>query len=575
MSLYVPPHRKTDDQSKAEELTDMTSEAYQQAAWQALRRTLTGIINRLSGENLADSATQLFRENLIRGRGLFARCLFRAQQADPELTLLLSSLASRINKEFPHVVFLLCKRLVAQWRRTYLRKDWQSLENISRFLAGLYIFNVVEVDIIYQIILEHLGSETRGEEDIDQAAKLFRATFRAMSERARGEFHEQVLTPFRDFLAMDDDSARLSARAEAVLESCLKEVQKWERAKDEVSVIPENLLLIDLNAQTTHALNLEEKYAPEDHLDRYAFDSAYVEHEETYEVARKAILGENWEMELLERAAIAEEEDSQDETDEEDAKGNDIEPGKSFANAKERHPPNKEATAQRALDSSKPVISNEQRQLRKEVYLAICSSVRADEAVHKILKQMKSGTERTVCFMVIEGCCEEKSYRKMYAMAAERLCKSKTHFQTFFIEAFLERYIDAEDLTLKQIEYTCKIYTHLLRTNSLYWHRCLGVMDILYNNESQRLFINFLLQGLMEEMGDQALRKRLEADSELAFYIRKLFPVEQDAASLETAINLYAAMGLSYLTTPMRLALEKRRGSERKRSRVEDDREYV
>ncbi|CCW63840.1 unnamed protein product [Phytomonas sp. EM1] len=571
MSRYVPPHRKAEDGSEGE-MSDMASAAFQQAAWQALRRSITGIINRISSENLSDSATQLFRENLVRGRGLLARSLFRAQQADPELTLVLASLVSRINKEFPPVVFLLCKRLVVQWRRTYLRKDWQSLENISRFLAGLYVFHVVEVDLIYQIILEHLGSETRSEEDIDQAAKLFRATFRAMSERARAEFHEQVLTPFRDFLAMDDDTMRLSARAEAVLESCLKEVQKWERQKDEVSVIPENLLLFDIDEQTTHSLNLQEKYAPEDHLDRYAFDPKYIEHEETYEIARKAILGENWEMELLEQVAAAEEEDSQAETDGEEETGGGAEAGKGVSQSKEA---SREAAAQQALDASKPAISHEQRQLRKEVYLAICSSVRADEAVHKILKQMKPETERIVCFMIIEGCCEEKSYRKMYAMSAERLCKSKTQFQAFFVEAFRERYLGAGDLTLKQIEYTCKIYSHLLRTDSLYWNRCLGVMDILHNNESQRLFINFLLQGLTEEMGGAALRARLETDSELAFYIRKLFPVEQDAASLEAAINLYAAMGLAHLTAPMRLAFEKLRESGRKRARVEDDREYL
>lgn len=584
MSLYVPPHRRQEAAaSSSAELTSTNSPAFQQAAWRALSRSITGVVNRVSKDNLEQSAIELFRENLVRGRGLLARSLMRTQQVDPDLTPMLAALVSRLNKDLPTVVELLCRRLVVQWNRAYLRKDWRYVENASRFLGWLFLLQVVEVDLIYELLLKHLTAEKRSDEDIDQAAKLFRETFKMMSTRERRSFHEQILTPFRDLLAMDDEAFRLSMRSQAVLESCLKEVQTWERRKEYEEVIPEYLVLFDLDSQETHAMELEEKYPTEDALDRYAFDADYDAHEEQYEALRKAILGEDWELELLQQVADAEgEEDDEGERDDEDDENGEEEAGLGHGEARrvaqapgagaDKAPASTATTtptnAAAELDASKTLIDAEERRLRREVYLAMRSSIRADEAVHKILKYMKPQTERTICFMVIEGCCEERAYRKMYSMAAERLCKSNARFQAFFVEAFHARYESAEELTLKQIDYTCKVYSHLLRTNSIYWSRCLSCLDIVENNESQRLIIQYLFRGVAEEMGMAALLERFQTDEELRWHTQKLFPLNQGAAVLEAAVNLYVAMGLSEMAAPLRAALEEER-SAYKRSRVE------
>ncbi|CAJ1037015.1 MA3 domain containing protein, putative [Leishmania lindenbergi] len=563
MSLYVPPHRRQAAASSSEGLSSTCSVAFQQEAWRALSRSITGVVNKVSKDNLEQSAIELFRENLVRGRGLFARSIMRTQQIDSELTPVLAALVSRINKDLPMVVELLCKRLVVQWNRAYLRKDWRYVENASRYLGWLFLLHVVEVDVIYQLLLKHLMAEKRSDEDIDQAAKLFRETFRVMSLKERRSFHEQILTPFRDLLAMDDEELRLSTRSQAVLESCLKEVQEWERRKEKEEPIPEHLVLFDLEVQQTHEMDLDEKYPTEDALDRYTFDPEYDTHEEQYEAVRKTILGEDWEMELLQQVADAEVD--------EDAEGSDQGADEGADN------PSAEAGAAASgaasspttleLDASKTLMDSEERKLRREVYLAMRSSIRADEAVHKILRQMEPQTERTICFMVIEGCCEERAYRKMYSMAAERLCKSNSRFQAFFVEAFHARYESASGLTLKQIEYTCKVYSHLLRTGSVYWSRCLSCLDIVENNESQRLMIQYLFKGVAEEIGMPEVLERFQKDEELRWHTQRLFPLHQGVETLKAAVNLYVAMGLAEMTTPLRAALEEERAAH-KRARV-------
>ncbi|CAG9584068.1 conserved hypothetical protein [Leishmania major strain Friedlin] len=564
MSRYVPPHRREAVASSSDDLTSPSSVAFQQESWRALSRSITGVVNRVNKDNLEQSAVELFRENLIRGRGLFARSMMRTQQVDPDLTPVLAALASRINRDLPTVVELLCRRLVVQWNRAYLRKDWRFVENASRYLGWLFLLNVVEVDIIYQLLLKHLTSEKRREEDIDQAAKLFRETFKVMSLKERRSFHEQILTPFRDLLAMDDEELRLSTRSQAVLESCLKEVQEWERRKEREEAIPDYLVLFDLEMQQRHEMDLDEKYPTEDALDRYAFDAEYDTHEEQYEAVRKAILGEDWEVELLQQVADAEGDEDEKgggEGDDEAADGPSAGAGAAASEAAS-------LPTSAELDASKTLIDAEERKLRREVYLAMRSSIRADEAVHKILRQMQPQTERTICFMVIEGCCEERAYRKMYSMAAERLCKSNARFQAFFVEAFHARYESASELTLKQIEYTCKVYSHLLRTNSVYWSRCLGCLDIVENNESQRLIIQYLFKGLAEEIGISGVMEKFQKDEELRWHTQRLFPLNQGVDTLKSAVNLYVAMGLPEMTAPLRAALEEERAAQ-KRARVD------
>ncbi|ORC91330.1 uncharacterized protein TM35_000063350 [Trypanosoma theileri] len=576
MSRYVPPHRKRVDET---DIHDMSNEAAQREAWQALSRSITGIINRVSADNLQVSVTELFRENIIRGRGLLCRSIMRAQLADPDLTNVFAALVSCVNKEFSAIGLLLLKRLIIQWWRFYRRKDWTALRSVSRFLAWLYIFNVLDVDVIYQIILTHLTSGSSSDDDnnegnnninnnnnnnnnkdddIDQATALFRETFRSMSQRNVAEFHEHVLTPIRDMLAMDSDAWRLSPRAQTLLESCLREVQEWERVKFTTEIIPPSLLLVELNEQKCHSdLDLEEgpKMNAEEKLDRFVLDTEYEAHEEVYETARRAILGENWETELLEQVAAAEEADEEAEEQEQ------------YQQQQQQYQLQQQQQQQEngvSAETPKQFINEHDRQVRKEVYMALRSSVRADEVVHKILKTMQPQTERTVCFMVIEGCCEESSYKNVYGMVAERLCKSNAKFQGFFAEAFRLRYENAEDLEEKQIEYTCKIYTHLLRTNSIPWHKCLYVFDIVNSNVSQRLMIQWLLQGLVETLGMRTVRERFEKDRELRSSTTKLFPIVGAAEDmLEWSVNMFEAMGVGELGSGLRARLEELRNMRR------------
>ena len=547
MSRYVPPHRRKEQQAPAEP-PKHEDEPLQREMWDALRHTIIGIVNKVSIRNIKLCAVELFRENIVRGRGVLTRALMRACLADPALSPILAALTGVINKEFDVIGQLLLARLVDGWQKAYKRRDYGRMSQLNSFLAQLYVFSVVDGAVIYQLLVTYLLAPKRNENDVDLAAELFRDTFRVLEVRSPAEFHTVLLHPFRHQLAIDDPELKLSTRSMAVVEGCLRCVQNWQREKHSVDPIPAELQLVEPSDQTTHEADLEESYDTEDALDRFVYDEHYEQNESQYEQSRCSILGPDWERELLEAAAAADAALEEVENNEKivvhgegaDLAGSTTETEKQLLLASEQ----------------------EQRQLKKDIFIKIKSSARADEAAHKLMLSYKPGTEATISFMVVESACEEETYREIYAMIAQRLCVTNAKFQPFFISAIANKYTDAENVLEARLQHTAFIEAHLLRTNSVNWGTTLGKFDLFAANQSQRVYLQFMLKQLASTMGVEALRRRLSGDSELRPHLVGLFP--REAIKAERAINVYGAMGLPELATDLRQWWEEQRQSSKR-----------
>lgn len=73
--------------------------------------------------NIKHIVPELFGENLIRGKGLFARSIMRAQAASLPFTPIFAALVAIINTKLPQVGELVLVRLISQFRRAYKRND--------------------------------------------------------------------------------------------------------------------------------------------------------------------------------------------------------------------------------------------------------------------------------------------------------------------------------------------------------------------------------------------------------------------------------------------------------------------
>lgn len=119
--VYVPPARL--HALRAAAAKDKTSPEYQRLAWDALRKSITGIVNRVNITNIKNIVPELFSENLIRGKGLFARSVMKAQATSLPFTPVFACLIAIINTKLPQVGELVLTRLISQFRRSFKRND--------------------------------------------------------------------------------------------------------------------------------------------------------------------------------------------------------------------------------------------------------------------------------------------------------------------------------------------------------------------------------------------------------------------------------------------------------------------
>jgi len=93
---YIPPAKLRMMQAQ---ITDKSSAAYQRIAWEALKKSVHGHINKVNTGNITIIVRELFKENIVRGRGLLCRSIIQAQAASPTFTHVYSALVAVINSK--------------------------------------------------------------------------------------------------------------------------------------------------------------------------------------------------------------------------------------------------------------------------------------------------------------------------------------------------------------------------------------------------------------------------------------------------------------------------------------------
>lgn len=141
---YIPPAKLRAMQAQ---IADKSSVAYQRISWEALRKSLNGIVNKVNVANIKAVVLEVFSENLVRGRGLFARSCLRAQAASPAFTAVYAALVAVVNTKLPQSGELILKRLIIQFRRAYRRDDKALCMSTTRFIAHL-----VNQQVAYEVL---------------------------------------------------------------------------------------------------------------------------------------------------------------------------------------------------------------------------------------------------------------------------------------------------------------------------------------------------------------------------------------------------------------------------------------
>ncbi|KAH0562197.1 pre-mRNA-splicing factor cwc22 [Trichoglossum hirsutum] len=276
---YIPPARLRALQAQ---ITDKSSKEYQRMAWEALKKSINGLINKVNVSNIKHIVPELFGENLVRGRGLFCRSIMKAQAASLPFTPIYAAMAAIVNTKLPQVGELLLNRLIVQFRKAFKRNDKAVCLSSTTFIAHLCNQQVAHEMVAAQILLLLLHNHT--DDSVEIAVGLTREVGQHLEEMS-GPIALAVFDQFRSILHEADIDKRVQYMIEVLFQ-----VRK-DKYKDNPA-IKEELDLVEEEDQITHRTNLDDEIDVQDGLNVFKFDPDWEEHEEAYKNLRAEILGE-------------------------------------------------------------------------------------------------------------------------------------------------------------------------------------------------------------------------------------------------------------------------------------------
>eukprot|EP00918_Siedleckia_nematoides_P012022 GHVU01026420.1.p1 GENE.GHVU01026420.1~~GHVU01026420.1.p1 ORF type:complete len:473 (+),score=107.57 GHVU01026420.1:68-1486(+) len=404
--VYVPPFKLAKLQKRIE---DKTSKAYQRQAWEALRKSINGLVNKVNVDNISNIVVDLLGENLIWGRGLFARSMIRAQMASPGFTHVYAALLAVLNSKLPELGDLVLKRVLLQFRRAYRRNDKLVCLACVKFMAHMVNQRVAHELLALQLTALLLEKVT--DDSVEVAVGFVLECGQVLSEITPQGF-SAVFERFRGILHEGEIDKRVQYTVEKLFEA------RRKKFTDYPGVLPE-LDLVEEDDQITHEIDLlEEDVKGEEGLNIFKAKEPedFVEEERKWKVISHSVLGK--EIEGDDEESSEDSEDGEDEEEDQDE-------------ARE------EQDKMKIVDFTEQDLVN----LRKTIYLCIQSSLNFEECVHKMLKlNIKEGQEMEVCTMLIDCCSMERTFQKFFALQGARLCRINTNYQLAFMECFEKQY---------------------------------------------------------------------------------------------------------------------------------------
>ncbi|KAL6908861.1 armadillo-type protein [Trichoderma evansii] len=507
---YIPPARLRALQAQ---ITDKTSKEYQRMAWEALKKSINGLINKVNTANIKHIVPELFGENLVRGRGLFCRSIMKAQAASLPFTPIYAAMAAIVNTKLPQVGELLIKRLIMQFRKGFKRNDKAVCLSSTTFLAHLINQQVQHEMLAGQILLLLLHKPT---DDSVEIAVGFCKEVGQYLEEMQPAISMAVFDQFRNILHESDIDKRTQYMIEVLFQIRKDKFKESPAVKEELDLVEEE-------DQITHKVELDGEIEVQDGLNVFKFDAEWEEHEEAYKRLKAEILGEG----------------SDDEDDEDEDMSSEEEE-------------DEESKAVEIKDQSNADLVN----LRRTIYLTIMSSADPEEAVHKLMKiNLPAGQEPELPSMIVECCSQEKTYTKFFGMIGERFAKINRLWCDLFEQAFAKYYETIHRYENNKLRNIAMLFGHMIASDALGWH-CLGVIHLNEDEttSSSRIFIKILFQHILEETGLPKLRARL-TDETLRPNLEGIFPVE-NPRNIRFSINYFTSIGMGVLTEEMREHLQ-------------------
>ncbi|NXX14644.1 CWC22 factor, partial [Podargus strigoides] len=303
---YIPPAKL---RMMQEQITDKNSLAYQRMSWEALKKSINGLVNKVNVSNIENIIHELLQENIVRGRQYlakevllqFAVWIVYCCNVEKRLLCYLISVL---------MTLLIFSSMYDMLKFPILFLLQQLCLTSSKFVAHLMNQNVAHEVLCLEMLTLLLERPT--DDSIEVAIGFIKESGLKLTEVSpRG------INAIFDRLRHILHESKIDMRVQYMIEVMFA-VRK-DGFKDH-PIIPEGLDLVEEEDQFTHMLPLEDDYNPEDVLNVFKMDPNFMENEEKYKTLKKEILDEGDSESEADQEAGSSEEDEDEEEEDEDGK---------------------------------------------------------------------------------------------------------------------------------------------------------------------------------------------------------------------------------------------------------------
>ncbi|XP_012522441.2 pre-mRNA-splicing factor CWC22 homolog [Monomorium pharaonis] len=271
---------------------------HQCMTWDVLEASIRGYINEVNTSNVRIIARKLLRTNIIRGRGLFALFIVKAQTASPSLTPAYAALTAIINSKFFEIGMLVLKQISVQFNRGFNLNDKSLCISSGIFLAHLFNQHVVWEFIIVDPLTQLLEKSTN--DSVEAAIEILKICGMKLT---RNEIKSNVIVTIFDMLNNILHKGQLDERVQHMIQ-VMFEIRR-DGFKD-YEAVPAELDVVEKKDQKRHwsVSEQNDERNLKIILNNCKFDPNYCASEKQYKKLRKTILAN----------------DSSEDDDEEDSK---------------------------------------------------------------------------------------------------------------------------------------------------------------------------------------------------------------------------------------------------------------
>jgi len=267
--VYIPPFKLAKMYEEIREKNDKSSLEYQKMMFEMLRKSINGIINKVNTSNIQNVIFEIFNENLIRGKGLLARAIIKAQMASPNFTHVYAALVAVLNTKLPDIGKLIISRYILQFQKSFKRNNKIVCVAATKMLAHLVNQQVVHELLALEILALFLENPT--EDSVEMSCDFMTECGQILNEIYPPGVHS-IFERFRGIL----HEGSIDKKVQYTIET-LFAVRKTG-FKEHPGIIPE-LDLVPDEEKITHEVSLDDKFDAEDIIDIFKFDKDYEKNE--------------------------------------------------------------------------------------------------------------------------------------------------------------------------------------------------------------------------------------------------------------------------------------------------------